>query len=130
MRAGAGLMIQPLPQCPEEDLDALQARAEGIKAMAGMLDDGMELEAALAQLFQGLPWRQTQWLTPVFRCDCSRQRLEQALISLGRDELEDMIQTEHGAQLTCHFCNTQYDFNEADLRRLLQEAMEDGKKKA
>lgn len=57
-------MIQPLPQCPEEDLDALQARAEGIKAMAGMLDDGMELEAALAQLFQGLPWRQTQWLTP------------------------------------------------------------------
>ena len=98
--------------------------------MAGMLDDGMELEAALAQLFQGLPWRQTQWLTPVFRCDCSRQRLEQALISLGRDELEDMIQTEHGAQLTCHFCNTQYDFNEADLRRLLQEATEDGKKKA
>lgn len=130
VRAGGGLMIQPLPQCPEEDLDALQARAEDIKAMAGMLDDGMELEAALAQLFQGLPWRQTQWLTPVFRCDCSRQRLEQALISLGRDELEDMIQTEHGAQLTCHFCNTQYDFNEADLRRLLQEATEDGKKKA
>ena len=130
VRAGAGLMIQPLPQCPEEDLDALQARAEGIKAMAGMLDDGMELEAALAQLFQGLAWRQTGSLMPAFRCDCNRARLEQALISLGRAELEDMIQTEHGAQLTCHFCNTKYDFSEADLRRLLQEATEDGKKKA
>lgn len=130
VRAGAGLMIQPLPQCPEEDLDALQARAEGIKAMAGMLDDGMELEAALAQLFQGLAWRQTGSLMPAFRCDCNRARLEQALISLGRAELEDMIQTEHGAQLTCHFCNTTYDFTEADLRRLLQEATEDGKKKA
>lgn len=130
VRAGAGLMIQPLPQCPEEDLDALQARAEGIKAMAGMLDDGMELEAALAQLFQGLAWRQTGSLVPAFRCDCNRARLEQALISLGRAELEDMIQTEHGAQLTCHFCNTTYDFSEANLRRLLQEATEDGKKKA
>lgn len=130
VRAGAGLMIQPLPQCPEEDLDALQARAEGIKAMAGMLDDGMELEAALAQLFQGLAWRQTGSLMPAFRCDCNRARLEQALISLGRAELEDMIQTEHGAQLTCHFCNTTYDFTEADLRRLLEEATEDGKKKA
>ena len=67
---------------------------------------------------------------PAFRCDCNRARLEQALISLGRAELEDMIQTEHGAQLTCHFCNTTYDFTEADLRRLLQEATEDGKKKA
>lgn len=130
VRAGGGLIIQPLPQCPEEDLDALQERAEGIKAMAGMLDAGMDLETVLAQLFQGLTWRQTQSLTPAFRCDCNRARLEQALISLGRAELEDMIQTEHGAQLTCHFCNTKYDFTEADLRRLLQEATEGGKKEA
>lgn len=130
VRAGGGLIIQPLPQCPEEDLDALQARAEGIKAMAGMLDEGMDLQAVLSQLFQGLVWRQTESLTPVFRCDCNRARLEQALISLGQAELEDMIQTEHGAQLTCHFCNTKYDFSEADLRRLLQEATEGEKKKA
>ena len=130
VRAGGGLIIQPLPQCPEEDLDALQARAEGIKAMAGMLDEGMDLQAVLSQLFQGLAWRQTESLTPVFRCDCNRARLEQALISLGQAELEDMIQTEHGAQLTCHFCNTKYDFSEADLRRLLQEATEGEKKKA
>lgn len=125
VRAGGGLIIQPLPQCPEEALDALQARVQGIQALAGMLDGGMELQAALAQLFEGLDWRITGELEPAYRCDCSRERLEKALISLGKAELTDMMEKEHGAELTCHFCNTQYGFSEDDLRSLLREAMED-----
>lgn len=125
VRAGGGIIIQPLPQCPEETLNALQGRTEGIRALAGMLDDGVELKKALAKLFQGLEWKVTEELEPVFQCDCSRARLEKALISLGRDELMDMIETEHGAELTCHFCNTKYCFGEEGLRQLLQEISED-----
>ena len=102
--AGGGLVIQPLPGCPACNLDALQERADGIRALAGMLET-IPLEKALQKLFQGMDWRLTESLTPAFRCDCSRPRLEQALISLGEAELTDMIETEHGAELTCHFCN-------------------------
>lgn len=125
VRAGGGLLIQPLPQCPEEALDELQARAEGIKALAGMLDEGTELSAALAKLFDGLNWRVTAEAEPAYRCDCDRPRLEKALISLGKEELTDMIDKEHGAELTCHFCNAKYSFSEEDLRKLLREATED-----
>ena len=127
VRAGGGLMIQPMPQCPEEALDALQERAEGIKALAGMLEEGMELSAALSKLFEGLDWRITAEMEPAYRCDCDRERLEKVLISLGREELTDMIQKEHGAELTCHFCNTKYSFSETQLRDLLREATEDRK---
>lgn len=125
VRAGGGLLLQPLPQCPDAVLDELQARAAGIKALAGMLEEGMELEEALAKLFEGLEWHTTGEMEPLYRCDCNRERLEKALISLGRAELTDMIETEHQAELTCHFCNTKYSFNEGDLRRLLQEATAD-----
>lgn len=125
VRAGGGLILQPLPQCPEEVLDALQGRAEGIKALAGMLEEGVGLETALGKLFHGLDWRVTERQVPAFRCDCSRERLERALLSLGRVELADMIETERGAELTCHFCNAKYRFSEADLRQLLREATED-----
>lgn len=125
VRAGGGLIIQPLPQCPEETLDALQERAEGIKALAGMLEEGIGLAEALSKLFEGLDWRVTGEIEPLYRCDCSRDRLEQALISLGEAELSDMIETEHGAELACHFCNTKYEFSEDDLRGLLREATED-----
>ena len=52
----------------------------------------------------------------------TRERLERVLISLGRDELSDMIEKEHGAELTCHFCNKKYSFSEAELKGLLEEA--------
>ena len=51
------------------------------------------------------------------------------LLSLGRQELEDMMQKEHGAELTCHFCNTKYRFSEEELRRLLEEAEEEPENK-
>ena len=122
--AGGGLVIQPLPGCPACNLDALQERADGIRALAGMLET-IPLEKALQKLFQGMDWRLTESLTPAFRCDCSRPRLEQALISLGEAELTDMIETEHGAELTCHFCNKAYRFTEAELQQLLREAKQE-----
>ncbi len=129
VRAGGGLILQPLPNCPEAELDLLQARADGIKALAGLLDEGASLEKALEQLFSGIDWRITETRLPAFRCDCSRERLEEVLLSLGRQELEDMMQKEHGAELTCHFCNTKYRFSEEELRRLLEEAEEEQENK-
>lgn len=121
VRAGGGIIVQPLPNCPDDVLDAIQDKAMLIKTLAGMLDEGVELSAALARIF-GADMRVTDETTPEFRCDCNRGRLEKALISLGRSELTDMIREDHGATLTCHFCNREYKFTENDLTSLLTEA--------
>ena len=93
-----------------------------VSMLAGMLDERMPLEEALRKIFDGIDIAFIETMETEFRCDCTRERLERVLISLGRDELEDMIDKEHGAELTCHFCNKKYSFDEAQLRGLIDEA--------
>ena len=122
VRAGGGLIVQPMPFCPDDVIDNIQDRVPMVKMLAGMLDDGIELEASLKKIFDGIDMTFTETMETGFRCDCTRERLERVLISLGRDELSDMIEKEHGAELTCHFCNKKYSFSEAELKGLLEEA--------
>ena len=60
---------------------------------------------------------------PAFKCDCSKERLERVLISLGREELLSMADADGGAEISCHFCNTQYWFTDDELRRLAKECI-------
>ena len=122
VRAAGGLLAQPLPGCPDEVIDALTEKAKEIETLTATLESGVSLKDALLQLFEGMDFKITANQHPEFQCDCSRERLERVLISLGEAELSDMIAEEHGAELTCHFCNKQYQFTEEDLRRLLAEA--------
>ena len=122
VRAGGGLIVQPMPFCPDDVIDNIQDRVPMVKMLAGMLDDGIELEASLKKIFDGMDMTFTETMETGFRCDCTRERLERVLISLGRDELSDMIEKEHGAELTCHFCDKKYSFSEAELKGLLEEA--------
>ena len=122
VRAGGGLIVQPMPFCPDDVIDNIQDRVPMVKMLAGMLDDGIELEASLKKIFDGIDMTFTETMEAGFRCDCTRERLERVLISLGRDELSDMIEKEHGAELTCHFCNKKYSFSEDELKGLLEEA--------
>ena len=122
VRAAGGLLARPLPGCPDEVIDALTEKAKEIETLTATLESGVSLKDALLQLFEGMDFKITANQHPEFQCDCSRERLERVLISLGEAELSDMIAEEHGAELTCHFCNKQYQFTEEDLRRLLAEA--------
>ncbi len=121
--AGGGIIVQPLPHCPDEVIDTLTEKAVEVKMLAGMLEEGIELEDALRKIFGGIDINFTESLSPKFRCDCSRERLERVLISLGHDELKDMMEKEKGAELTCHFCNKTYSFTEDELEDLLKEAV-------
>lgn len=122
VRAASGLMLQPLPFCPERDIAALEQKAEEIPALTKMIEEGFSLEDALIELLGELHPEFTEKLTPVFACDCCREKIESALISLGRDELRDMIEKDGRAELTCRFCNRKYDFTKEELETLLKEA--------
>ena len=121
--AAGGLVAQPLPDCPDEEIDLLQNQAQEIANLTRYLEQGLSLDAALQKaLGDQLPITVAGTAMPSWSCDCSRSRTERALIALGRDELTDMIQQDGGAELLCHFCNKKYVFSADDLSALLQES--------
>ena len=117
--AAGGALVQALPGCPDDELDKLTAKAADIAQLTKRLERGEGLREILMDIFSDCDMEILEGYEPAFRCDCSRDRLERVLISLGREELADMIEKEHGAQLTCQFCNKTYDFSEEELLGLL-----------
>ena len=123
VRAAGGMLVQPLPGCDESVIDALTECAPKISLLSAMLDDVMTLEAATLQLLDSFDPHIVAEYQPVYHCDCSRERIERALISVGAEELTAMIEEDHGAEVGCQFCNKKYTFDEAELRTLLAAAM-------
>ncbi|NLB61460.1 MAG: Hsp33 family molecular chaperone HslO [Clostridiales bacterium] len=118
--SAGGLMLLPLPNCPDDVLDKLQDAVPNFQNLSKMLES-MTLESALAQLFEGMDFEKTEELQPRFECDCSRERLVSVLIALGKEELLDMAQTDKSAELHCRFCNQTYRFSEEELYMILKE---------
>ena len=86
-----------------------------------MLKDSSLLDS-IAMAFSGLAYRIPQRQDCGYVCNCSRERMERALISIGEAELVQMVEEDHGCEITCHFCGTKYCFTEEELLRLLGEA--------
>ncbi len=122
VRAAAGVFAEPLPGCPEEVIDRLQAKSGEIALFSERLDAGETPESMLESVFGEFGLCFAGEREPLYRCDCSRERVERALISIGRAELDDMIEEDHGAEVTCRFCDKVYRFSEEELRALLQAA--------
>ena len=123
VRAAAGVFAEPLPGCPDEIIDLLQAKGEEVMRFSERLDAGETPEELLESMFGELSLTFAGEREPVYHCDCSRERTERALISIGAEELREMIEEDHGAELTCRFCDKVYHFTEEDLRALLEAAI-------
>ena len=117
-----GLLIQTMPNCPNEAIEHVMTIADRIPQIGGRLTDGESLEAILNDLFASLDAEFTNRFRPAFSCDCTRDRLERALISIGENDLRDILKQDGQAELTCQFCGKKYLFNREDLEQLLKEA--------
>ena len=100
---------------------ALEAKADDISKLAARLEKGEELRDILINMFEGCTLEILGSAQPEYRCDCSRERLEAVLMSLGKEELTDMIEKEGQAELTCRFCNKVYHFTGEQLEAILKE---------
>ena len=116
-----GLLIQPLPDCPAEHVDYVMTKAEAIPHLTERLSEGEGLRDVVLSLFPEGDVSFTEELYPAYRCDCSRERMERALMSLGREELSKIIEEDGQAELSCHFCNSKYTFTKAELLAILRE---------
>lgn len=122
----AGLLIQTMPFCPDEAVEQVMAIADRISEMGTRLADGEGLEPILNDLFRDLDAEYTERFAPAFSCDCTRERLERALISIGSKDLSEIIEQDGQAELTCQFCGKKYHFDRDALLALLAEATDGG----
>ena len=120
LRAG-GLIISPMPGASEETLSDIESRLFDIQNYALLLLSKSPAEA-VKTIFAGMDVKELDTREPRYHCDCSREKLEQVIISLGREEITDMIEKDGQAEIVCRFCNKKYLFDAEALRRLLQEA--------
>ena len=122
VRAAAGLFAEPLPGCSDGVIDRLQTLSDSIASLSERLDAGETPEAFLQRVFGELGLEIVGEREPKYVCDCTLERVERALISLGRAELTDMIEQDHGAEISCRFCDKVYQFSEDALTQLMESA--------
>ena len=121
VESAAGLIIQMMPGASEAAIRSVELSA-GMYADISSTMKEYRLKDALTQLLVHLEPEVLEETQPVYRCDCSRERIERVLITLGREELSSMIEEQHGAEVDCHFCNKRDRFSEEDLKNLLANA--------
>lgn len=119
VRAAGGYIIQLLPGIKDEEIGFIEEALSKIEPMSTMIDKGFTPEEITEKLLGKFDMEILDSLDLEFKCDCSRERVEEVLMSLGAREISEIIAEEGQAEVICHFCNTHHNFNESELRKLL-----------
>ena len=118
VKQAGGFVIQVLPDADDRIVSALENKMQGIKSVTSMFEKGMTPEDILQDILGEFNPQILDKINVGFKCGCSRERVENALLSIGKEEIDDIINTDKKATLHCHFCNTDYEFDEECLRKL------------
>ena len=122
VQVAGGYLIQLMPGADEAVISAVERGIAQVGAVTAALDRGDDALELLRQVLSDFELEILETAPVEYRCYCSRERVSRALISMGRDELEKLIAEQHGAELTCQFCDRVYQFTEEELQSLLDEA--------
>lgn len=117
-----GFIIQLLPDASEEVISHLEQKLTEVTAVSGLLEEGMTPEEILEYIFAGFDLKLLDKIPASYYCNCSRERVEKALLSLGRTELDKMIADGEPITTNCQFCGGSYTFSVEELCRLKAEA--------
>ena len=122
VKCAGGFIIQLMPFTEDEVIDRLEENLKKVTSVTSLLAEGMTPEALLGVVLDGFDLEVTDTLDTQFYCNCSRQRVEKALISIGKKEIQEMIDDGEPIEMKCHFCNTNYVFTVDELKELYQKA--------
>ena len=115
IKAAGGFIVQLMPEAEEKDIDILEKNLSQITSVSHLIDDGKTPEDLINLVRKDLEPMVYEKIPVSYKCDCSRERIEKALISIGKKDLDEIIKEDKLAEISCHFCNTVYHFNEAEL---------------
>lgn len=122
VKQAGGLMIQLMPFASDELVEKLESKLAQITSLTSMLDQGMTPEQILEFVLGDLGLEIMDTMPLEFSCNCSRERVEKAVISTGAGELQEMIDEGKPIQVNCHFCEKTYEFSVEDLQKMLKNA--------
>ncbi len=122
VKRSGGLFVQLMPGCDDETAALIEKNVTELPSVTTMLEEGMTPDLIVTSVFAGLFFKYLDDDEYSYKCDCSREKIERALISLGEKELKNMIEEDHKAEVTCRFCPEVYKFTEFDLINLLNKA--------
>lgn len=122
VRQAGGFIIQLMPGASDEIIDKLEKRIGEISSITSMLDKDMSPEDILRFVLGEFDLKINDSMPCCFECDCTRDRVSQALLSVGKKELQDMIDDGKDIELQCHFCSKKYKFTPEEIREMMEKA--------
>lgn len=113
-----GFLIQPLPFAPDEAIDVIEKNINSMQSVTKLLSSGMTAEEISMKALEGLEPNVLDDFEVNYKCDCSRERVKRALVSLGKEQLEDIAKDEK-TEVKCHFCDKSYNFSSDEIKELI-----------
>jgi len=122
VRRAGGFIVQLLPNADDKVIDMLEENLKKIKSVTALFEEGKTAEDLIEILGEGMDPEITETVPTKFYCNCSKERVTKALISIGKEEIQAMIEEGENVNLNCSFCNTDYPFTVEELKRIAKEA--------
>ena len=119
VRQAGGFIIQLMPDTSDEIIDKLEEKIKSITSVTAMLEEEKTPEMILEYILGDFGLKITETIPTGYHCNCSRERVEKALISIGKNELKEMIKEGKDEEVNCHFCNKKYVFTTQDLKNIV-----------
>ena len=120
VRQAGGFIVQLMPFAEESTIAKLEQNVQKIQSVTTLLEQGHTPESLLEQVLEGFDIEINDTIPTEFYCNCDKNRVEKALISIGRKELNELIQEGKEVELNCHFCNTNYVYSVEELKEILR----------
>ena len=120
VKQAGGFIIQVMPFVEDEVLDKLEENIGKLPPVTSMLEKGFTPENMLETIFEGMDVEFNDTLPTKFYCNCTKERVEKAIISVGEKEIRSMIEEGKPVEVNCHFCNTNYTFSVDELKEILK----------
>ena len=120
VKQAGGFIIQLMPFAEEEVIEKLEKNLAQVSGVTKLLDEGRTPEQILEVLLGDMDLEIQDTIPTQYYCNCSKERVEKAIVSIGRKEINDMIQAGKPIEVKCHFCNTAYEFSIEDLKQIIK----------
>ena len=122
VKSAGGYLITPMPDATEEEISKVEQAIFKAGAMSKMLDENLSLEEIAKKVTgdENIEILEDN-ITPEYKCDCSKEHMKDALISIGKKDLEEILKEDGKAELMCHFCNKKYTFTKEELEEMIEE---------
>lgn len=121
VKQAGGFILQLMPFTEEEVINKLEDNLKRVTSVTAMLEEGKTPEQILETLLEGFDLEINDRIPTQFHCNCSKERVEKALISIGKKEIKEMIDEGQEIEMNCHFCNKNYLFSVEELKRIYRE---------